>query len=254
MPEARAESRPANGGLLVAAAIIGAWAALLGFLLLRFDLAAPGATAIAAAGVAALSFLYTGLFITAHDAMHGSVAPGRPRLNAFVGRLSVALYAAFSYAKLLHEHRRHHRAPASADDPDFHAEGRPAFWRWYLRFLTHYVSLTQLLVMSAIAQIWLHALRVPEPNLMLFWVLPSLLSTLQLFYFGTYLPHRADPTGRPYADRHRARTNDYPTWLSLLTCYHFGYHWEHHAWPETPWWRLPSRRAESLAGRTGVSA
>ena len=31
-----------------------------------------------------------------------------------------------------------------------------------------------------------------------------------------------------YPDAHRARSNDMPTWLSLITCFHFGYHHEHH--------------------------
>jgi beta-carotene ketolase (CrtW type) len=68
---------------------------------------------------------------------------------------------------------------------------------------------------------------------------PALLSTLQLFVFGTWLPHRPHADA-PFADRHRARSQRWPTWLSLLTCYHFGYHWEHHAHPHVPWWRLPA--------------
>jgi beta-carotene ketolase (CrtW type) len=48
---------------------------------------------------------------------------------------------------------------------------------------------------------------------------------------GTYRPHRL-PTGKngdtDYPDAHRARSNDMPTWLSLITCFHFGYHHEHH--------------------------
>jgi hypothetical protein len=41
---------------------------------------------------------------------------------------------------------------------------------------------------------------------------------------------------------HNARSSSMPIWLSLLTCYHFGYHWEHHEYPYVPWcacgWRL----------------
>jgi beta-carotene ketolase (CrtW type) len=37
------------------------------------------------------------------------------------------------------------------------------------------------------------------------------------------MPHK--PELRPeFTDRHRARSNDYAWWLSLLTCFHFGYH------------------------------
>ncbi|MEO1268367.1 MAG: fatty acid desaturase, partial [Myxococcota bacterium] len=36
---------------------------------------------------------YTGMFITAHDAMHGLVAPQHPRLNHAVGALAIGLFA-----------------------------------------------------------------------------------------------------------------------------------------------------------------
>ena len=77
-------------------------------------------------------------------------------------------------------------------------------------------------------------------NVIAFWAVPGLLAALQLFTFGTYLPHRPQPA--PFADRHNARTNTYPIWLSLLTCFHFGYHHEHHEHPQLPWWRLPTAR------------
>ena len=75
---------------------------------------------------------------------------------------------------------------------------------------------------------------------MVFWALPALLSALQLFYFGTYQPHRSDAA--PFEDNHRARTVERPVWLSFLTCYHFGYHLEHHRYPWVPWWARQLRR------------
>jgi beta-carotene ketolase (CrtW type) len=80
----------------------------------------------------------------------------------------------------------------------------------------------------------------PLPRLLLFWTLPLLLSSLQLFLFGTYLPHRRAP-GRS-SDRHRAVSLVWPELLSFLACYHFGYHWEHHCHPHLPWFRLPAAR------------
>jgi hypothetical protein len=51
-------------------------------------------------------------------------------------------------------------------------------------------------------------------------------SAVQLFYFGTFLPHRAAPDGAPYADRHRARSSRASDALSLLSCFNFGgCHW-----------------------------
>ena len=77
-----------------------------------------------------------------------------------------------------------------------------------------------------------------------------LTGTFQLFYFGTFLPHRHLPAnGSPmFADHHRTRSNGYGTLMSLLTCFHFGYHHEHHLHPGEPWWRLPAeyRRRASL--------
>ncbi len=44
----------------------------------------------------------------------------------------------------------------------------------------------------------------PESSIWFFWVIPAFLGTLQLFYFGTYLPHRKphDHSMEP----HKART------------------------------------------------
>ncbi len=78
-------------------------------------------------------------------------------------------------------------------------------------------------------------------NLLLFWILPILLSTLQLFFFGTYLPHRfAIGEAEKAGNSHHAISSNYPIVLSFLTCYHFGYHWEHHEYPFLPWYKLPS--------------
>jgi len=50
----------------------------------------------------AVEFCSTALFITAHDAMHGTVCRRSRALNDAVGRLCLALYAWFDYG-LLHE-------------------------------------------------------------------------------------------------------------------------------------------------------
>jgi beta-carotene/zeaxanthin 4-ketolase len=83
-------------------------------------------------------------------------------------------------------------------------------------------------------------LGAPAVNVFVFWAFPALLSSAQLFYFGTYLPHRHDDDG--FVDRHRARSSDYGWLTSLLTCFHFGYHHEHHLHPHLPWWALPAAR------------
>ena len=227
-------------GLALSALIVLTWAlSLVAALGLPIEAIPP---ALWLPLVALRTWSHTGLFIVAHDAMHGTVAPRHPRLNELVGALSVGLYALFPYATLRSEHRLHHAHPASADDPDFHDGSHDGFGRWYLRFIGHYLRWPQVLGHAVIFNVLQHVVHISQVNLLMFWVLPSLASTVQLFYFGTFLPHREPPGG--YADRHRARSNDMGAALSLLTCFHFGgYHWEHHEGPGVPWWALPSTRA-----------
>lgn len=233
-----------NRGVLVAATILLAWGTLLAALLAAPLDGIP--IALLVLGGLLQTLLYTGLFITAHDAMHGVVAPGRPRLNDAIGRLVTALYAAFPFDRLREKHHGHHRTPAEPGaDPDYHDGRHPGFVRWYLHFVLTYVSWPQLLAMALVFNLLEHGAGVPAWRLLAFWVAPSLLSTLQLFLFGTWLPHRP----HRWRDAHRARSNAYAPWLSLLTCYHFGYHWEHHAFPWLPWWRLPEARALGLEPR-----
>jgi beta-carotene ketolase (CrtW type) len=66
------------------------------------------------------TFLYTGLFITAHDAMHGVVVPQNLKINNFIGSLVLTLYGLFSFNELRKKHWEHHHHPASELDPDFH--------------------------------------------------------------------------------------------------------------------------------------
>ena len=233
-------------GITAALTVIGLWAVSLG-ILLSADEALVWWAPLA---VLLQTFLYTGLFITAHDAMHGTIAPAFPRFNRFIGAACVALYALFSFRRLQRAHRAHHQHPASTEDPDFHDGEHDGLIRWYLHFMVGYVSPLQILGMAAIFNVFLYVGGVPVANLILFWIVPSLLSTLQLFYFGTVLPHR-EPQGG-YDDPHRARSNDFSPLVSFLTCYHFGYHWEHHERPDLPWWRLPHFRRRTADDRSFV--
>ncbi|GAB4341998.1 MAG: fatty acid desaturase [Calditrichia bacterium] len=227
-------------GILIALTIILLWGISL-FFFLKAELTSASLWVVPA--MLWQTFLYTGLFITAHDAMHGSVAPRLPALNRAIGRQAVAFYALFSYRKLLREHRLHHRHPGSNNDPDFHVPGKNGFWRWYAHFMWHYITWPQLLGMAIAFNLMRYLLHIPVENILLFWVAPALLSTLQLFFFGTYLPHRE--TEQPFADEHHARSLRYPILWSWLSCYHFGgYHHEHHLSPHTPWWRLPQKSTD----------
>jgi beta-carotene/zeaxanthin 4-ketolase len=182
------------------------------------------------------TFLQTGLFITAHDAMHGSICPNRPQWNRWIGNACAIFYALLPYKTLLTKHHLHHQHPATELDPDFSDQG---FWGWYGQFMSGYIDQPQALKllfgMGALFSIAHYILQFSVLNLLLLWVLPILLSSLQLFYFGTYLPHRPTVSTAKLIQS----SNLHPLW-SLLTCYHFGYHWEHHAYPQSPWYRLPA--------------
>lgn len=184
------------------------------------------------------TFLYTGLFITAHDAMHGSVYPQSAKINHFIGSLAVTSYGFFSYKELLNKHWLHHRYPASDRDPDFHDSKHTHPVLWYLYFMSRYWSWKQFLVLTAIYHLAYFALHISQINLILFWIIPSVLSSVQLFYFGTFLTHQEPIEG--FKNSHHAQTNPLPVFWSFITCYHFGYHEEHHEYPNISWWRLPA--------------
>lgn len=189
------------------------------------------------------TFLHTGLFITAHDAMHGVLLPELRSWNQRLGAVCLSLYAALPYRACLRNHHLHHSRPATAEDPDFHGDPAAGLWRWYGRFMVGYLSPGQ---MGRLLGFWGLLILILVPwnpgawlNLLLFYTLPLLLSSLQLFIFGTYLPHRGQ---RLSGRQGRPTSLEHPPWLSLLTCFHFGYHSEHHDHPQLAWFELPAQR------------
>jgi len=211
-------------GVLIAVVVIAVWLSSLSFLLSwNFEWSNP----LVYLMIFVQMHLYTGLFITAHDAMHGTISSNKT-VNNFIGYLSVFLYAGFFYNRLYAKHHKHHSHVHTEEDPDFAPHG---FWKWYLRFMLNYVTVIQLIIMAAafnVLQIWFE-----QQNLLLFWVLPSLLSTFQLFYFGTYQPHKGN-----HENEYHSSTLQKNHLLAFFTCYFFGYHLEHHQKPATPWWQL----------------
>jgi beta-carotene ketolase (CrtW type) len=195
-------------------------------------------------GTVWMTLLFTGLFITVHDSMHGTVLPGNRFVNNSIGAISIFFYALFSYKKLKEKHLQHHRNPGTLKDPDYHDGKHRGFIPWYFRFLKQYLSPYQVIGMGVLFNILFFVIGLDWPNLLLFWIIPSMGSTFQLFYFGTYLPHR-EPDGG-YLNEHHARSSNFPYVISLLTCYHFGYHLEHHLYPYVQWWRLPGVRKRMM--------
>jgi beta-carotene ketolase (CrtW type) len=246
-------SEQSKHGVALAIAIIVAWLASLALgLVLSWSWTIASVAAMVLI-IAVRTFLSTGLFIVSHDAIHGIVAPTSRRLNKRLGQVASTLYAFFPYRKLREKHWDHHRRPGTEDDPDFHGDGGDGFWSWYFAFLRRYADWRQFVGFAITYNLLAHVCGVAQFKLWFVWILPALLSSLQLFYFGTYLPHRRQD--KPFADEHRARTNRYSTAWSLLTCFHFGYHHQHHRWPMVPWWLLPRVYQQDAEGvptlRTG---
>jgi beta-carotene/zeaxanthin 4-ketolase len=241
---------PTLTGLVVAVAIVAIWiVSLVVLLAINIDRFIPFGILTA---ILVRTFIQTGLFVVAHDAIHGSVMPGHVRINHWLGRSALMLYALLPYRQLSLNHWQHHRYPGQVGDPDFHDGIHSQVVLWYLKFMSGYLDRRQRVVlffgMKAIFFTLYLGFHVAIPNLFLFWVLPIVLSSIQLFVFGTYLPHRstaADEAAIYSPHRrsgHHATSSNYSPFWSFLTCYHFGYHWEHHEYPSVPWYGLPSVR------------
>lgn len=232
-------SREALVSQWLATAIVVAWLTI--HLATIFGLPVTEWQPVTLVGVLALqTWLSTGLFIIAHDCMHGALAPGHPQRNRVIGRLTLMMYAGLDYDRMMPAHFAHHRHVGTERDPDFHAAAPRNPVRWFLGFFGNYYTHVQLVRITLAACVYL-LLGASLVNFAVFWAIPAILALLQLFVFGTFLPHRH---GRDeFVDRHRARSVGPGGIVSLIGCFHFGgYHHEHHANPQTPWWQLPATR------------
>lgn len=236
--EMRKDGSRMSTGLVIASVVIATWTSSLCFLLSLDLTQIPLGWLLLA--IAWQTFLSVGLFITAHDAMHGSIYPQNRRINDLIGAIAIGIYGLFSYRWMRQKHRQHHQHPASSFDPDFHDGQHPHFLAWYWHFMKGYATWQQQFGMTVLFHSLRLALHIPVSNLILVWIVPLLLSSLQLFYFGTFLPHKEPRQG--YTDSHKAESLNYSLLWSFLSCYHFGYHWEHHEYPLLPWWKLPTVR------------
>lgn len=247
MVQSRFDIDVGHRGLVAACFIFFAWALSLGFFS-TLELSVEDAVWIPFA-IWLRAFLNVGLFISAHDAMHGTLYPKSPRVNHGLGAVAVGLYAGFSYKALLLEHHKHHNLSGTLEDPDFADSYDHGFLRWFYSFIVGYCSLAQLTrIFSMLVSMLFMGIGLLQISL--FWGVPALLSAVQLFYFGTYRPHRIE--AEEFEDEHRARSSQWGIIYSFLSCYHFGYHLEHHRYPWVPWWALPRVRGES--GSLGLAA
>jgi len=226
-------------GLAIGWGIILTWALSLYFLL-TFPIS--WSNPLMYLGILVQMHLYTGLFITAHDAMHGVVSSSK-MWNQLTGWIAAMLFSFNFYGRLFPRHHAHHRYVATDEDPDYHRSGN--FLIWYLSFIRQYVTVWQILLMAVTFNVL--KLFFATENLIVFWMIPAVLSTFQLFYFGTFLPHRGD-----IDNRHHSSTQSKNHLWAFVTCYFFGYHYEHHESPGTPWWRL-WRAKEKMEGGSSIT-
>lgn len=232
-------------GLALAFAIAGGWLTLHIYAMFIFELTwatLPWALAMAAV----LCWLSVGVFIVSHDAMHGSLAPGMPRLNGAIGSVLLFLYAGFAWRMLRTAHFEHHRLAGRKGDPDFDESSPHRFWAWYATFFKRYFGWRSIVYVNLVVAVYWLVFEVPMGQIVLLYGAPALLSSLQLFYFGTFRPHRHCDAGNGFADHHNARSDAFPALASLATCFHFGYHLEHHRRPDVPWWALPGARRAGI--------
>jgi beta-carotene/zeaxanthin 4-ketolase len=225
-------------GLWVALSLIGIWVTST-IVLFSLDLAQLP-NWLKFLGFAWQMFLYVGLFVTAHDGMHGSIAPKNPQLNDAIGSFVLFVYAMFPFGKMRLMHNTHHEIPAIVGDPDYHNGKRSNFFAWYFNFMQNYWSWLRIVFLISIFHAIHQLLHVPEGNLAWFWVFPSVASSFQLFFFGTFLPH-SEPVGG-YVNESRSTSTPFSEFWSFISCYHFGYHEEHHDLPHLAWWQLPAAR------------
>jgi beta-carotene/zeaxanthin 4-ketolase len=219
-------------GIITSVIVILLWAAHLIFILTQVTPSAGNPWMYL--HILIQGYLYTGLFITAHDAMHGTIS-GSKTVNTFFGTAATFLFAGLSYSRLKKNHGLHHKYPASEKDPDFYVKSQN-FWKWWAVFMWRYLTWMQLLIMAVMYNLLIHVAGLPEVNVLVFWVLPAFLGTLQLFWVGVWWPHRLPH--RPDMEPHKARTQQKNHLWAMISCYFFGYHYEHHQNPGIPWWKL----------------
>lgn len=232
-------------GLLISAFIATLWFASFS-LSLRIEIEETSSLVIIAIFLCR-TFFQTGMFVVAHDATHGNVFPGNPKWNSAIARAALFCCGGISYKVWKVNHEKHHARPSHPDDPDFHNGDLSGFVCWYLNFSKAYfpqfeslVYVSRLAFLCISISLWLN---ISLWTVLFFVVLPTVLSSMQLFLFGTYLPHREEYCIKSYY---------FPPFISFIACYNFSYHLEHHKYPNVPWYLLPGKSQLTVRKRERI--
>ncbi len=86
------------------------------------------------------TFLYTGLFITSHDAMHGVVSPQNTKINHLIGTLTLS-YMVFTIQKIIEKTLVTPPQSSKPIDPDFHNGKHKNFFRLVFSFYERLLEL-----------------------------------------------------------------------------------------------------------------
>ena len=163
-------------GLALAGLIAGTWLVIHAYAMFVFELSWSNLP-LALLMAAVQCWLSVGVFIVCHDAMHGSLAPGRPRINAAIGAVLLFLYAGFGWKTLRDAHFEHHRMAGRKGDPDFDEDNPAHFARWYWTFFKRYFGWQSLLYVHTVVGIYLFVFDIPFMQIFLLYGAPALLSS-----------------------------------------------------------------------------
>ena len=176
-----------------------------------------------------LTWQYVGLFIISHDLHHAEKPDWYQQI---LGRLSLFCYGGFLLENFSDKHYLHHKYPGiKGKDPDFD-DGNPIIW--YLKFMTRYINIYQIIIQIGVYNLSKYC-QISDDNLIFFWLIPSVLASIQLFFYGTFLVHEKDGI---------IKNSKLPSWLIALTSYNFGHHQNHHKFPKLPWFELKRNNDE----------
>ena len=93
-----------NIGIVFALAVMGSWICVLLYCLFKHELSIETTPFL----LLLVAHLDTGLFITAHDSIHGTVSKDFPLINRWLGKFCLLVFAGFDYDLIRDEHWRHH--------------------------------------------------------------------------------------------------------------------------------------------------
>jgi beta-carotene hydroxylase len=172
--------------------------------------------------------VYFFIAICVHDAVHRS-AHSNPTLNAVVGWTGAALHG-MNFAMLRRQHLLHHSHLGQKSDEETYVY-RSA-WTLPLRLLTVHLFCFLTLVKAPKREQWQGVaflascgigLAYFPAELFWGWCLPMLTSNAAFTWASVYLPH--GPLGN---------------WVHRNVPQLTGYHEEHHAVPQLPWYQVAS--------------